>query len=147
MKIAKRFRWEGAHRLPWHEGLCRHLHGHSYEMFVEVEGTPDENGLLMDFKHLKQALMPLIDEWDHATLVSEHDDKLLQFMRESGWRYATLPYDTTAENICLFVADHLIETSGDVLRRRRIHTVRVRVSETETSYAEAERAVPATAAE
>ena len=34
MKVAKRFRWEGAHRLPWHAGLCRHLHGHSYALTV-----------------------------------------------------------------------------------------------------------------
>lgn len=139
MKIAKRFRWEGAHRLPWHEGRCRDLHGHSYCMFVEVEGEPDEHGLLLDFKHLKRALMPLIEEWDHGTLIAEKDTKLRRIMEEAGWRHAILPYDTTAENICIFVADHLIDTSADMLRDRRIHTVRVRVQETETCYAEAER--------
>lgn len=137
MKIAKRFRWEGAHRLPWHEGPCKDLHGHSYEMFVEVEGTPDENGLLLDFKHLKQALMPLIEEWDHATLVAQNDAQLLTIMRDARWRHAVLPYDTTAENICVFVAHYLIESSRDMLIERQIHTVRVRVSETETCYAEA----------
>lgn len=137
MKIAKRFRWEGAHRLPWHQGPCKDLHGHSYEMFVEVEGTPDENGLLLDFKHLKQALMPLIDEWDHATLVAQNDAQLLKVMRDAQWRHSVLPYDTTAENICVFVAQYLIESSRDMLIERQIHTVRVRVSETETCYAEA----------
>lgn len=139
MKIAKRFRWEGAHRLPWHEGRCKDLHGHSYEMFVEVEGEPDAQGLLMDFKHLKNALMPLIDEWDHSTLVAENDPKLLGVMRETGWRHAVLPYDTTAENICIYVADHLVSNHKELLASRRIHTVRVRISETETCYAEAER--------
>ena len=141
MKIAKRFRWEGAHRLPWHDGPCRDLHGHSYEMFVEVEGTPDANGLLMDFKHLKRALMPLIDEWDHATLIAQNDDQLLDIMRNAGWRHSILPNDTTAENICLFVADYLVESSRELLVERKIHTVRVRVSETETCYAEAVRTV------
>lgn len=141
MKIAKRFRWEGAHRLPWHDGPCRDLHGHSYEMFVEVEGEPDENGLLMDFKHLKRALMPLIDTWDHATLVAASDDELLGVMQTTGWRHAVLPYDTTAENICIFVAEYLIETSREQLETRRVHTVRVRVAETETCYAEAVRSL------
>jgi len=141
MKIAKRFRWEGAHRLPWHEGRCRDLHGHSYCMFVEVEGEPDENGLLLDFKHLKLALAPLIDEWDHGTLIAEKDTKLRKIMEDAGWRHSILPYDTTAENICIYVADHLLATSADMLRERRIHTVRVRVQETETCYAEAERSV------
>lgn len=56
MKVAKRFRWEAAHRLPWHEGQCRHLHGHSYRMTVELRGDPSGDGMLMDFKHLKQIL-------------------------------------------------------------------------------------------
>ena len=141
MKIAKRFRWEGAHRLPWHDGPCKDLHGHSYEMFVEVEGELDENGLLMDFKHLKRALMPLIDAWDHATLVAANDDPLLKVMKETGWRHAVLPYDTTAENICIFVADYLIESSRPLLEERKVHTVRVRVAETETCYAEAVRSL------
>ncbi len=84
MKIAKRFRWEGAHRLPWHDGPCRDLHGHSYEMFVEVEGELDDKGLLMDFKHLKRALMPLIDAWDHSTLVATNDTELLGVMKDTG---------------------------------------------------------------
>ena len=139
MKIAKRFRWEGAHRLPWHDGACRDLHGHSYEMFVEVEGELDDKGLLMDFKHLKRALMPLIDAWDHSTLVATNDTELLGVMKDTGWRHAVLPYDTTAENICIFVADYLITSSRDLLLERKVHTVRVRVSETETCYAEAVR--------
>ncbi len=141
MKIAKRFRWEGAHRLPWHDGPCKDLHGHSYEMYVEVEGQADENGLLMDFKHLKRALMPLIEAWDHSTLVAQNDTQLLKVMNDTGWRHAILPYDTTAENICLFVADYLVESSSDLLKARNIHTVRVRIAETETCYAESERSV------
>ena len=143
MKVAKRFRWEGAHRLPWHEGRCRDLHGHSYEMFVEVEGEPDEQGMLIDFKHLKRALAPVVEEWDHATVVAESDAKLLGIMRESGWRHVVIPYDTTAENICVFFADHLVNKHRSLLEKRRIHTVRVRIAETETCYAEVERSVNA----
>ena len=110
-------------------------------MFVEVEGEPDEHGLLMDFKHLKRALMPLIDEWDHSTLVAGNDSQLLKVMQETGWRHALLPFDTTAENICIYVADHLVEKHRPLLEARRIHTVRVRVAETETCYAQAERNV------
>ena len=142
MKIAKRFRWEGAHRLPWHEGLCKNLHGHSYSMFVEIEGTPDENGLLMDFKHLKDCLKGLVDAWDHATVVDENDHELLDVLQSRSWKHFVLPYDSTAENMCIFVAEHLIASSGDRLRSRNIHTVRVRISETETCYAEAVREVP-----
>lgn len=143
MKIAKRFRWEGAHRLPWYDGLCKNLHGHSYTMFVEVEGEPDEHGLLMDFKDLKMYLSELIDAWDHGTVVDEKDAELLEVMRAKNWKHYVIPFDTTAENMCIYVAEYLIEHSGPVLRERRIHTVRVRISETETCYAETERSVKA----
>lgn len=139
MKIAKRFRWEGAHRLPWHDGLCRSLHGHSYTMFVEIEGEPDERGMLMDFKDLKHCLTDLINAWDHATIVAESDTELREVVESRDWKYYILPYDTTAENICIFAIDYLIEHSKAVLQAHKIQTVTVRVSETETCYAEAQR--------
>ena len=141
MKIAKRFRWEGAHRLPWHDGLCKNLHGHSYTMFVEVEGEPDDNGLLMDFKDLKSCLKDLVDSWDHATVVDQNDDELLDVLRSKDWKHFVLPYDSTAENMCVYAAEHLIRTSSAILRERRIHTVTVRISETETCYAETVRRI------
>lgn len=139
MKIAKRFRWEGAHRLPWHESLCKNLHGHSYTMFVEVEGEPDDRGLLMDFKDLKRCLSDLVEAWDHATVVDEHDKELLDVLRSRNWKHYVLPFDTTAENMCIYVVEYLIRDSEDTLRAHRIHSVTVRISETETCYAEAMR--------
>ena len=136
MKIAKQFRWEAAHRLPWHEGLCRHLHGHSYRMMVTLEGEPDARGLLLDFQHLKRILAPLIDAWDHATLVAEDDHELRRLLRQTDWRCAVLPYDTTSENLCRYVAAYLCTRAADVLRAHGVHTVHVRLQETETCYAE-----------
>ena len=141
MKIAKRFRWEAAHRLPWHEGVCCNLHGHSYRMVVELEGEPDARGMLLDFKHLKKALTPLVDAWDHATLVASDDVELLGIVQHTGWKHAVLPFDTTAENLSAYVAHHLCETAADLLQAHGIRVVRVRVAETETCYAEAEQAV------
>lgn len=141
MKVAKKFRWEAAHRLPWHEGDCKNLHGHSYSMTVELEGDIDERGMLLDFKVLKRLLKPLIDQWDHATLVAEEDEQLLGLMRQSGWKMVVLPFDTTSENLCSHVADYLGRNAVEKLRAHRVHTVRVRISETETSYAETERRV------
>lgn len=141
MKIAKRFRWEGAHRLPWHDGLCKNLHGHSYSMFVEIEGEPDDRGLLMDFKDLKKCLSSLVDAWDHGTVVYEGDTELLTVVQQKNWKHYVLPYDSTAENMCIYAADYLINNSRAVLEAHRIHTVRVRISETETCYAEAVRSL------
>jgi 6-pyruvoyltetrahydropterin/6-carboxytetrahydropterin synthase len=141
MTVAKRFRWEAAHRLPWHSGPCDNLHGHSYRMTVELEGTPDARGMLIDFQDVKRALKPLVDTWDHAILVAEADEELLQIARQTGWRHAVLPCDTTAENLAAHVAEYLCREAGDMLRANDVDTVRVRLAETETCYAEAEQHV------
>lgn len=143
MKIAKQFRWEAAHRLPWHEGPCHNLHGHSYRLTVELEGEPDARGMLMDFQDLKAHLAPLIDAWDHALLVAESDEALCAVVAQTGWKHVLFPFDTTAENLSTYVADYLCRTAGTALRAHRIRHVRVRLAETETCYAEAERPVTA----
>ncbi len=61
MRVAKDFGWEAAHRLPRHAGLCGNLHGHSYRMTVELEGEPDEHGIVIDFQDIKAVIKPLID--------------------------------------------------------------------------------------
>ena len=110
-------------------------------MYVEIEGELDEKGLLMDFKDLKQCLVPLIDSWDHATIVAAHDTELREVVETKNWKHFILPYDTTAENMCIYTAEYLVQNSREVLVAHRVHTIRVRVSETETCYAEAERSL------
>ena len=139
MRVAKEFRWEAAHRLPWHEGPCRHLHGHSYRMSVMLDGTPDERGMLMDFKHLKRLVQPLVDAWDHATLVAETDAALHEALERLGVRTFVFPFDTTSENLCAYVADHLVREGAEVLRAHGVTHVGVRLRETDTCYAEAVR--------
>ena len=139
MKVAKRFRWEAAHRLPWHEGQCKYVHGHSYRMMVEVEGETDDRGMLIDFKHLKRVLKPLIKKWDHATLIADYDEELRNAIESLGSKYYVLPFDSTAENMCTYVANHLGTEAYDTLRDHRVETIRVKVYETETCYAEIER--------
>ena len=136
MTVAKLYRWEAAHRLPWHEGGCQHLHGHSYRMWVTVEGEPDARGMLLDFKELKAWLGDLIKAWDHATLVAETDAELLGILDQTNWKRAVLPYDTTAENLCRFVADHLKGVAARWEHAERLQRATVRIAETETCYAE-----------
>ncbi|MDZ4698664.1 MAG: 6-carboxytetrahydropterin synthase [Rhodothermales bacterium] len=135
MKVAKQFTWEAAHRLPWHTGACKNLHGHSYKMTVELEGDPDERGMLIDFKEIKKILSPLIEDWDHATLVADDDIDLRYALEELGSRQALLPYDSTAENLSRYTAEYLMKQGTEVLRTRKIHNISVTVRETDTCYA------------
>ena len=141
MKVSKKFRWEGAHRLAWHNEGCQHLHGHSYILWVEVEGPADEKGMVIDFKVISQVLKPLIEEWDHATLISKDDSILRKAIDLLGSKFAELPYDTTSENLCRYVTDYLLERAAQEIQEHCINKITVRLQETESCYAELSTAV------
>jgi len=75
IRIGKMFKFDAAHRLPNHKGLCNNLHGHSYQLLVEVKelislnNTDPQWGMVMDYGQLKEIVKPLIiDRMDHAYL-------------------------------------------------------------------------------
>ncbi len=77
IRITKEFKFEMAHALYGHDGPCRHLHGHSYELFVTIKGEPlqdpdsSKNGMVMDFGDLKKIVRSkIIDRFDHALVLN-----------------------------------------------------------------------------
>jgi len=72
MKIScfKSFKFSAAHfleNLP--EGHpCGRVHGHNYKLTVEVFGTPDSSGFIMDFHKIKEEVTPLIKKIDHHNI-------------------------------------------------------------------------------
>ena len=56
-------------------------------MTVVMEGEPNENGIVIDFQDIKSLVKPLVDRWDHATLVSESDGELIDGMESLGDRF------------------------------------------------------------
>lgn len=45
------------------------MHGHTYRLKVVIEGEPDPVlGWIMDFKQLKDAVNPVIDQLDHKLI-------------------------------------------------------------------------------
>lgn len=135
MTVAKEFKWEAAHRIPWHSGKCRHLHGHSYKMIVEFEGEPDDNGIVIDFKEMKKMIAPYIDQIDHSTIIAAKDAELKEVFDAKGWNYFLLPYDSTAENLCQFFSSLIIEQHRPLLAANKIISVAVKIAETGTAYA------------
>lgn len=50
-------RFEAAHFLPCHNGKCKNLHGHTWEIIVRLRGKVDpKTGMVMDFGILKPLL-------------------------------------------------------------------------------------------
>jgi len=134
MKIAKEFTWEMGHRLPFHAGKCKNLHGHSYKCMVELTGEPDKNGMVMDYYDLKKVIEPILDELDHAFMVCKKDNEMIEVLEKLNSRQVVVDFETTAENICVY----LLNKIKSAKLPSNIKSLKIRVLETENSYAEDE---------
>lgn len=134
MKIAKEFTWEMGHRLPFHEGKCKNLHGHSYKCMIEVTGEPDENGMVLDYYELKKITEPIFEELDHSFIVWNEDKELIDALSKLNSRMVVVNFQTTAENICLYLLDKIKAAKLPA----NIKALKVKVLETENTYAEEE---------
>ena len=88
MRVRRRFCFEAAHRLPRHEGKCRELHGHSYELVISVERPVGEpSGMTIDFAQLKQVVhREVLDSLDHRSVNDFLDNPTAERMAEWIWR-------------------------------------------------------------
>lgn len=70
MQLTREFRFEASHRIPNHEGLCNRIHGHSYNLFISVEGTVNtDTGMLIDFDEMSRYVEDeVMSKLDHGFL-------------------------------------------------------------------------------
>jgi 6-pyruvoyltetrahydropterin/6-carboxytetrahydropterin synthase len=137
--IAKDFHWEMGHRLPFHNGGCRNIHGHSYRMRVELVGHLDRNGMVMDYFDMKELIEPLVASIDHSFLCDANDSEMLAFFAANPLKHVVVPFPTTAENL---VGWFLNEIAKLLEPYRNIISLTVRIHETERTYAERGMALP-----
>jgi len=122
-----------AHRLPFHEGGCRNIHGHSYSMTVELNGEPDANGMVLDYFDLVRIVEPMVKEIDHAFLCDHGDTIVKDFLLVSGLKVVFVDFSTTAENIAGWFFERL---SVQFMPIKNIRELCINVSETERTTAE-----------
>jgi 6-pyruvoyltetrahydropterin/6-carboxytetrahydropterin synthase len=70
MILRKEYGFEAAHFIYNHPGKCRNLHGHSYKLFVSLEGKVNpETGMIIDFDDLSKVVREkVIFPLDHRFL-------------------------------------------------------------------------------
>lgn len=86
IKVTKIFMFEACHHLPYYEGACHRLHGHSYKLEVTVGGgietdnSKSNYGMVIDFKDLKKIVKEVIDKYDHSNLNDFFDNPTAELM-------------------------------------------------------------------
>ncbi|MDR0660017.1 MAG: 6-carboxytetrahydropterin synthase [Prevotellaceae bacterium] len=137
IRVTKEFRFEMAHALEDYNGKCRHLHGHSYILYVTVLGEPNNNandstyGMVIDFGELKQLVNKhIVNKFDHV-LVLRKDAKLADALQKEYGNIMLTDYHPTCENMVVAFAETLKKYLPS-----HVQLFSLRLHETATSYAE-----------
>lgn len=137
----RRLSFDAAHRVLGHQGKCRHLHGHRYDVDVTVYTTKlDGLGMVVDFGVIKEKVGAWMDEYlDHNIILNEADPLLADadkhygpapvFMGKSPY---VLSENPTAENL----AKLIFTLATTVLTENALAVSNVRVYETPNCWAD-----------
>jgi len=89
--------FSSGHYLRNYRGKCENPQGHNYKVHVTLAGAAlDETGMLLDFKLLKQVLLPVIDRIDHQML---NDLEPFTVLNPSAENLAKYFYDQTQDQL------------------------------------------------
>ncbi len=137
IRITKEFRYEGAHALYNYDGKCRQIHGHSYILYVTVQGSPineegnPKDGMVMDLGELKRIVHEtVVDKFDHALVLRCNNP----FASELGKEYSNIvlvDFQPTCENMLSFFAQAI----GDKLPDN-VKLYSLKLHETASSFVE-----------
>jgi 6-pyruvoyltetrahydropterin/6-carboxytetrahydropterin synthase len=109
-----------SHQLKYHDGKCRHLHGHNLKVIVDIEATNlikegSSMNMVVDFGTVKKE----IDRLDHTHLNDYFE----------GTEIGEQP---TSEILCKFLADRI----ADVAENDYITKIQVAIYEATGQYAQ-----------
>lgn len=102
--VTKTIKFDAAHILTNHQGLCKNLHGHTYRVDVSVtQGSGDTRDMVIDFKDLKRIASEVVCErFDHAFIYnteSAGEREIAAVVEKNGMRTVAIPFRSTAENL------------------------------------------------
>ncbi len=140
------FKFSSAHFLIFPDGSKERLHGHNYQVAVEIEGDLTDRGLVIDFILAKPVIREICDELDERWIVPAEHPELKVEPQEDGHtqvsyrdaRYLApsdeilaLPINnTSAENFATWIGRELRRRLAERFGATQVRKLRVAISET-----------------
>ena len=147
-RICKTIEIESGHMLSQHPDKCRFPHGHSRKVEIILEApTLNENGMVCDFKIVKEAVGAFLDGFDHAMCMNTEDPMFETMKKAYGDHVIGFSgTEPTTEVLAKTFFDTVRDKLGDYanqgapryILRDSVRLKRVRVWETSSSWAEYE---------
>jgi 6-pyruvoyltetrahydropterin/6-carboxytetrahydropterin synthase len=139
VRLTKEFHFEMAHALWNYDGLCRHIHGHSYKLTVTLIGEPIADakshklGMVLDFTDLKAMVKgPVVDHFDHSLVIYRGAESALpERLNEMYGKVHLVDFQPTCENLVIHIAEKISH-----LLPSEVQLFSVKLYETATAYAE-----------
>jgi 6-pyruvoyltetrahydropterin/6-carboxytetrahydropterin synthase len=147
-RICKTIEIENGHMLARHPDKCRFPHGHSRKVEIVLESEDlDTNGMVCDFKAIKEAVGGFLETFDHALCVNSSDPMFETLRAAYGERIIAFPDTepttevlarTFFEEIRHQLAAYCERPDSRYPLRASVRLARIRVWETSSSWAEYE---------
>lgn len=140
IQVTREFSFEAAHFLTKYHGKCEHLHGHSYRLWVTIEGEVQANGMLLDFGFLKKIVKEqVLDRYDHRCLNDFIENPTAEVIAIQIWEYLVdLPRLLKAEaeepNMPEELKRLFREEGYQKEINEKVRLVEVKLAETENSF-------------
>jgi 6-pyruvoyltetrahydropterin/6-carboxytetrahydropterin synthase len=121
--IKRFFSFAGGHRLSKHEGLCKNIHGHNYDVWVTVRSPKlNENDMVMDFHDFKVIVEAYLEQFDHCLLLNKKDMEWMKPLADKmGFKTTIIDHEerdptaeVMAEVIFKFIKDIFTRTFNNI---------------------------------
>ncbi len=106
--------FDSAHFLKDYKGACANLHGHRWQVVVEVSQAElipsgQERDMVCDFGEIKRGLKSLCDYFDHKFVYERNSlkDKTIEALTEEGFEMVVIDFRPTAEAFARYFFDQL----------------------------------------
>lgn len=112
MQLSCAFEFAASHFLTKYHGKCENLHGHNYKIVITIEGDVKEDGMVMDFKIIKEKVTgKVLDKLDHTHLNDTMENPSAENL--SVWIWDQLKNELPLKKIAVYeTADYCCEYNG-----------------------------------